>query len=70
MPKPPAVHKKIEVVGTSAKSFADAARNAVRRASKSVRRLEWFEVTELRGRIEGSAIAEYQVSLKIGFKLE
>ena len=70
MPKPPAVHKKIEVVGTSPKSFADAARNAVARASKSVRRLEWFEVTELRGRIDGAAVTEYQVSMKIGFKLE
>ena len=70
MPKPPAVHKKIEVVGTSEKSFADAAQNAVARASKSVRRLEWFEVTELRGRVDGSKIAEYQVSMKIGFKLE
>jgi flavin-binding protein dodecin len=70
MPKPPAVHKKIEVVGTSPKSFADAAQNAVARASKSVRDLEWFEVTELRGRISGSRIAEYQVSMKIGFKLE
>jgi dodecin len=70
MPKPSAVHKKIEVVGTSPKSFADAARNAVARASKSVRDLEWFEVTELRGRIDGAAIAEYQVSMKIGFRLE
>src|SRR5262245_18193037 len=50
MPKSsPSVHKKIEVVGTSEKSFADAAANAVARASKSVRGLEWFEVTELRG---------------------
>lgn len=70
MAKPPSVHKKIEVVGTSSESFAAAARNAVARASKSVRGLEWFEVTEMRGRIAGSKIDEFQVTMKLGFKLE
>ncbi len=70
MAKSPSIHKKIEIVGTSAKSFADAAQNAVTRASKSVRHMEWFEVTELRGRIDGAKIDEYQVTMKIGFKLE
>jgi flavin-binding protein dodecin len=70
MPKLPAVHKKIEIVGTSKESFADATRNAVARAAKSVRHMEWFEVTELRGRIAGAKIGEFQVTLKIGFKLE
>jgi flavin-binding protein dodecin len=70
MAKSPSVHKKIEVVGTSRKSFADAAQTAVARAAKSMRGLEWFEVTELRGRIDGGAIDEFQVTLKIGFKLE
>ena len=63
-------HKKIEVVGTSAESFAKAAASAIAKASESVRNLEWFEVTELRGRITGVEIAEYQVSMKIGFKLD
>lgn len=70
MAKSPSVHKKIEIVGTSPKSFADAAATAVARAGKSVRNMEWFEVTELRGRIDGSKIDEYQVTLKVGFKLE
>ncbi len=70
MAKGPSVHKKIEVVGTSSKSFADAAQTAVTRAAKSVRGLEWFEVTELRGRVGGDKIEEYQVTVKIGFKLE
>jgi flavin-binding protein dodecin len=70
MPKSPSVHKKIEIVGTSAKSFADAAQNAVARASKSVRKLEWFEVTEMRGRITNGKVSQYQVKLKIGFRLE
>ena len=63
-------HKKIEVVGTSPESFAKAAASAIAKASESVRNLEWFEVTELRGRITGAEIAEYQVSMKIGFKLD
>jgi flavin-binding protein dodecin len=70
MAKSASVHKKIEIVGTSKTSFADAAQTAVARAAKSMRNLEWFEVTELRGRIDGSKIGEYQVTLKIGFKLE
>ncbi len=70
MPKSLSVHKKIEIVGTSKKSFAAAAQAAVRKAAESVRGLEWFEVTEMRGRIDGAKIAEYQVTVKIGFKLE
>jgi len=70
MAKSASVHKKIEVVGTSKTSFADAAQTAVARASKSMRNLEWFEVTELRGRIDGGKIEEFQVTMKIGFKLE
>ena len=63
-------HKKIEVVGTSGESFAKAAASAIAKASESVRNLQWFEVTELRGKITGDKIAEYQVSMKIGFKLD
>jgi flavin-binding protein dodecin len=70
MAKPASVHKKIEIVGTSKKSFAEATRTAVERASKTMRNLEWFEVTEMRGRIVGSTVGEFQVTVKIGFKLE
>jgi dodecin len=70
MPKSPSVHKKIEIVGTSKESFADAARNGVAKASQTVHNLEWFEVTELRGRIDGAKIGEFQVTMKIGFKLD
>jgi len=63
-------YKLVEIVGTSSKSFADAASNGVKRASKSLRNLDWFEVTEMRGRIEGDAIAQYQVTMKVGFRLE
>jgi flavin-binding protein dodecin len=63
-------YKLIEIVGTSGQSFAKAADSAVDRASKSLHNLDWFEVTELRGRIENGKIAEYQVKLKVGFRLD
>lgn len=64
------VYKLTEVVGTSKESFADATRSAVQRASKNVRGTSWFEVSEFRGTIKDGDIDEYQVKVKIGFKLE
>ena len=66
----PGVYKMTEIVGTSNKSFADAAQQAVKRASKTLRDLRWFEVTEMRGLITEGQVAEFQVTLKVGFKLE
>lgn len=63
-------YKLIEVVGTSKESFAKAAEAAVRKASESVHNLDWFEVTQMRGRIDGGNLAEYQVTVKIGFRLD
>jgi len=63
------VYKLVEIVGTSAES-AKAADTAVRKASKSLHNLDWFEVTEMRGRVQDGAIAEYQVKLKVGFRLD
>jgi flavin-binding protein dodecin len=59
-----------EVVGSSTTSLDDAIRTAVSRADSTVRGLDWFEVTEIRGHLEDGAIAHYQVGLKIGFRLE
>ncbi len=59
-----------EVVGTSTTSIDDAVKGAVARASTTVRGLDWFEVTEIRGHLEDGAVAHYQVGLKIGFRLE
>lgn len=64
------VYKKSEIVGTSEKSFADATRNAIAKASKTVRNLEWFEVSELRGQIKKGKVSQFQVTLKIGFRLD
>lgn len=64
------VYKITEVVGVSSKSFADAVNNAVKRASKTLHGLSWFEVVELRGAIEDGKVSAYQAKIKIGFKLD
>lgn len=63
------IYRKTELVGTSSTGFDDAVRRAVERAQKTLRNVQWFEVKEQRGRIEGSEI-EYQVTVEIGFALE
>jgi len=65
-----AIYKKITLVGTSKESVADAIKVAIKRASATLRNLSWFEVKEIRGKIEGSKVAEFQVILEVGFKLE
>ena len=64
------VYRKTEVVGSSTSGIDAAIANAVSKASQSIRNLEWFEVSEIRGHIEDGAVAHTQVTLKIGFRLE
>jgi flavin-binding protein dodecin len=64
------VYKIIEVVGSSATGTDDAIRNAIAKASKTLNHLDWFEVVETRGHIANGKVAHFQVSLKIGFRLE
>lgn len=64
------VYKMSEVVGTSADSFADATRSAVERASRNLRNVSWFEVKEMRGTVKDGKVAEFQVKVCIGFRLE
>lgn len=59
-----------EIVGSSSESLEDAIRGAVRRASQTLRELDWFEVTEIRGHIENGDVGHYQVGMKVGFRLE
>ena len=66
----PGTYKKIEIVGTSLVSYAEATRSAVEEAAKSVRHMSWFEVVDQRGRITDGKVAEFQVTLRIGFKIE
>jgi flavin-binding protein dodecin len=66
----PGTYKKIEIVGTSPVSFAEAVKLAVKDASQTVRHMDWFEVVEMRGRLRDGEVAEFQVTVRIGFKLE
>jgi dodecin len=64
------VYKVTEVVGSSTDSLQQAIRNGVERAAETVRNLEWFEVTDIRGHIEDGHVGHFQVSLKLGFRLD
>jgi dodecin len=64
------VYKSIEITGSSPDGVTQAIDRAVTKASQSLRGLDWFEVTEIRGHIVEGAIAHYQVTLKVGFRLE
>jgi flavin-binding protein dodecin len=64
------VYKILEIVGTSSKGTDDAIQNAVARAAKTIKHLDWFEVIETRGHLVNGKIGHYQVTLKIGFRLE
>lgn len=64
------VYSITEIVGTSPESTDAAIRNAVARASQTLRNLDWFEVTETRGHIVDGEVGHFQVTLKVGFRLE
>lgn len=64
------VYKVVELTGSSPTSLEDAIRNAIDRASRTLRDMRWFEVVETRGHIENGAIGHFQVTVKIGFTLE
>ena len=64
------IYKLVEIVGTSPKSFAEAVKAAVAEAAQTIRHMDWFEVIDQRGRIADGAVVEFQVTVKIGFKIE
>ena len=64
------VYRLSEIVGSSPTGVDDAIRNAIAKASQTVRNIEWFEATEVRGQVVDGAVAYYQVTLKIGFRVE
>lgn len=64
------VYKKIELTGSSKTSIEDAVQSAVARAGKTVKNMDWFEVVETRGEIYQGKIAYWQVTIKIGFRIE
>lgn len=63
-------YKMITVVGTSPKSYEEAIEKAIAEASLTVRGLAWFEVKEMRGRISEGTVAQYQVKIEVGFRVE
>jgi flavin-binding protein dodecin len=58
------------LVGTSPTSFAEATQAAIAEASKTLRHMDWFDVVQERGRIVNGKVEEFQVALKVGFKIE
>lgn len=66
---PDKTYKLIELVGVSDESVQQAIRNAIARASQSLKGLDWFEMTEVRGLISDGQVSQFQVKLKVGFRI-
>ena len=64
------VYRKSEIVGSSDTSVSDAIETAIARATKTLRNVDWFEVGEIRGQVKDGKVSQYQVTLKVGFRLE
>ncbi len=62
-------YKVIELVGVSENTMEEAIRNALDRASQTLKGLDWFEVTDVRGLIQGGKVSQFQVKLKVGFRI-
>ena len=63
-------YKKIELVGISNKSYEDAIQNAISKAAKTLKGISWFDVIEQHGKVVDDQVAEYQVVIKVAFKLD
>ena len=63
------VYKIIELVGASSTSIEDAVQSAIARANQTLKNLDWFEVIETRGLIQDGKVNQFQVKLKVGFRL-
>jgi dodecin len=64
------IYSITEIVGSSTESIDDAIRGAIGRASQTLHNLDWFEVTSVRGHIEDGSLSHFQVTLKVGFRLD
>lgn len=67
---PDGVYRVSEIVGSSSEGVVEAIHVAAARAAQTLRHLDWFEVTDIRGHFENDVIAHYQVTIKVGFRLE
>ena len=64
------VYRVTEIVGSSPESIDQAVRNAIARAGSTLRHIDWFEVTEIRGHVADGVIGHFQVTVKVGFRLD
>jgi hypothetical protein len=64
------IYKIIELVGSSTKGTDEAINNAIERATKTLRNMDWFEVVETRGHLQDGKVAHYQVKIKVGIRLD
>jgi dodecin len=64
------IYRIADIVGTSPNGVDDAIRNAIARANQTLRNIDWFEMTEVRGHLANGQVADWQVTVKIGFRLE
>jgi flavin-binding protein dodecin len=63
-------YKLVELVGSSPTSTDEAIRNAIRKASATIKHIDWFQVVETRGHVDGGDVAHFQLTLKVGFRIE
>jgi flavin-binding protein dodecin len=64
------IYKAVEIVGSSTTDVSDAMRKAIAKASQTIRNMDWMEVVGIRGHIENNEIQHFQVTIKVGFRLE
>ena len=64
------IYKQIELTGSSKTSMEDAIQNAITKAGETLRNIHWFQVTETRGYIENNKVDYWQVTIKLGFRLD
>jgi flavin-binding protein dodecin len=64
------VYKSVEITGSSSDGVKEAIDRAIAKASETLRNIDWFEVADIRGHVDDGKVAHYQVTLKIGFRLE
>jgi flavin-binding protein dodecin len=64
------IYRIAEIVGTSTNGVDEAIRNAIGRANQTLRNMDWFEMTEIRGHLADGQVADWQVTVKVGFRLE
>ena len=67
---PDHTYRIVEIVGTSSDGVDTAVRNGIQRAGRTLRNVDWFEVTEIRGHLENGEVADWQVGIKVGFRIE